>query len=58
MVLPAVTTLDEAKSVIRNLAEELERLGNEVAWFKRQIFGAKSERFLPDSDETPTAAGL
>ena len=58
MVLPAVTTLDEAKSLIRNLAEELERLGNEVAWFKRHIFGAKSERFLPDSDETQPLPGF
>lgn len=58
MVLPAVTTLDEAKSVIRNQAEEIERLGNENAWLKRQIFGAKSERFLPDSDETQPLPGF
>lgn len=58
MVLPSVTTLDAAKDVIWNLAEENEKLSAENAWLKRQIFGSKSERFLPADEETPPLPGL
>ena len=43
MVLPEVTTLAEARDAIRDLAEEVEKLSNELAWFKRQMFGSKTE---------------
>ena len=36
MVVPEVTTLAEARDAIRDLAEEVEKLSNELAWFKRQ----------------------
>ncbi len=52
MVLPEVTTLAEAKSVIWKQAEEIEKLSNELSWFKRQMFGSKSEHYLP-TDDTP-----
>ena len=44
MVLPEVTTLAEARVAIRDLAEEVEKLSNELAWFKRQMFGSKTGR--------------
>ena len=53
MELPEVTTLAEAKSVIWDLAEEIEKLSNELSWFKRQMFGSKSEHYLP-TDDTPS----
>ena len=43
MVLPKVTTFDEARQIIREQAEEIEKLSNELAWFKRQMFGSKTE---------------
>ena len=46
MVLPVVTTLDEARHAIRDLAEENEKLSNELAWFKRQMFGSKTEHYM------------
>ena len=53
MVLPVVTTLDEARHAIRDLAEENEKLSNELAWFKRQMFGSKTEHYIPE-DDTPS----
>lgn len=58
MTIPAVKTFDEAKSVIWTQAVEIERLSEENAWLKRQAFGAKSERFLPESEATPPLPGL
>ena len=53
MVLPEVTTLAEARDAIRDLAEEVEKLSNELAWFKRQMFGSKTEHYIPE-DNTPS----
>ena len=53
MVLPEVTTLAEARVAIRDLAEEVEKLSNELAWFKRQMFGSKTENYIPE-DNTPS----
>lgn len=53
MVLPVVTTLDEARHAIRDLAEENEKLSNELAWFRRQMFGSKTEHYIPE-DDTPS----
>jgi transposase len=33
------------------LAAHVEKLEFEIDWFKRQIFGTKSERFIPDDDQ-------
>ena len=53
MVLPEVTTFDEARQIIREQAEEIEKLSNELAWFKRQMFGSKTEHYIP-RDDTPS----
>ena len=53
MVLPEVTTLAEAQDAIRDLAEENEKLSNELAWFRRQLFGSKTEHYIP-RDDTPS----
>ena len=53
MVLPEVTTLAEARNAIRDLAEEVEKLSNELTWFKRQMFGSKTEHYIPE-DDTPS----
>jgi transposase IS66 len=53
MVLPKVTTLAEAQSVIWEQAEEIEKLSNELAWFKRQMFGSQTEHYIPE-DDTPS----
>ena len=53
MVLPEVTTFDEARQIIREQAEEIEKLSNELAWFKRQMFGSKTEHYIPE-DNTPS----
>ena len=53
MVLPEVTTLAEARNAIRDLAEENEKLSNELAWFRRQLFGSKTEHYIP-RDDTPS----
>ena len=36
-----------------SLAEEVEKLSNELAWFKRQMFGSKTEHYIPE-DDTPS----
>ena len=53
MALPEVTTLAEARNAIRDLAEENEKLSNELAWFRRQLFGSKTEHYIP-RDDTPS----
>ena len=53
MILPEVTTLAEARVAIRDLAEEVEKLSNELAWFRRQLFGSKTEHYIP-RDDTPS----
>ena len=50
MVLPVVTTFDEARQVIRDQAE---KLSNELSWFRRQMFGSKTEHYIPE-DDTPS----
>ena len=56
MILPEVTTLAEARVAIRDLAEEVEKLSNELAWFRRQLFGSKTEHYIP-RDDTPSLCG-
>ena len=40
-------------NAIRDLAEEIEKLSNELAWFRRQLFGSKTEHYIPRYD-TPS----
>ena len=51
MVLPVVTTFDEARQVIRDQAEKIEKLSNELSWFRRQMFGSKTEHYIPEEEE-------
>ena len=37
----------------KRLAEEIEKLSNELSWFKRQMFGSKTEHYIPE-DDTPS----
>ena len=53
MVLPEVTTFDAARQIIREQAEEIEKLSNELAWFRRQLFGSQTEHYIP-RDDTPS----
>ena len=53
MILPEVTTLAVARDAIRDLAEGNEKLSNELAWFRRQLFGSKTEHYIPE-DDTPS----
>ena len=46
MTLPEITTFDEARQIIREQAEEIEKLSNELAWFKRQMFGSQTEHYI------------
>jgi hypothetical protein len=39
----------ELKRTIENLLAINKQLSEEIAWLKRQIFGQKTERFVPDA---------
>ena len=53
MILAEVTTFDAVRQIIREQAEEIEKLSNELAWFRRQIFSSKTEHYIPE-DDTPS----
>lgn len=53
MRLPEITPLDETRHAILDLAEKNERLGLELVWFRRQIFGSKTEHYIPDNGTFP-----
>jgi transposase len=40
----------ELAAVVRSQAEEIAALKHQLDWFRRQIFGQKSERFAPEPD--------
>jgi transposase len=42
---------------VENLQREILRLREKLAWFKRQVFGAKKETFVPDGN-TPLLPGM
>lgn len=46
-----VTTMDvaELRNFVQSQAETIAALRHQVEWFRRQIFGQKSERFVPDA---------
>lgn len=43
---------------LRQLLEMNEKLQQENTWLKRQIFGSKTERFLPEVEPTPLLPGI
>ncbi len=47
---PATMSTAELLGVVRSQAEQIVALKHQLDWFKRQIFGAKSERFAPTPD--------
>lgn len=58
MEFTSVITLDEAKAIIHRQAECIEKLSQELAWLKRQVFGSKAERFLPSEESTALLPGF
>ena len=40
------------------LAAEIAELKHQLAWFKRQLFGAKSEKLIPSEDDSPQLPGF
>lgn len=49
---------EELKVANARLQEELRVLAEQLAWFKRQVFGQKSERFVDIPDATDVLPGL
>jgi transposase len=42
----------ELAALVRSQAETIAALQHQLDWFRRQIFGQKSERFAPEPDPT------
>ena len=49
---PEVSTMSgaELQSLVRSQAETIAALRHQLDWFRRQVFGQKSERFAPEPD--------
>jgi transposase len=47
----------ELAAVVRSQAEEIAALKHQLDWFRRQIFGQKSERFAPEADPSQMHLG-
>lgn len=47
----------ELSRLVQSQAETITSLKNQLDWFRRQIFGAKSERFAPEPDPTQMHLG-
>ena len=50
-------TVAEKDSAITSLTEEIQKLKEQNEWLKRQMFGAKKERFVDNSD-VPLLPGM
>ena len=50
--------LQSALEQIKILTAQIEQLTAQLAWFQRQLFGAKSEKFVPLPDDAPSLPGL
>jgi hypothetical protein len=57
--LPEVTSMSAAElaALVRSQAETIAALQHQLDWFRRQIFGQKSERFAPEPDPTQMHLG-
>lgn len=53
-----VDSLDAAKEKIRSLEHTVVQLQQQLDWLKRQIFGAKSERYVAPGCDTPLLPGF
>jgi len=51
-ITPEVSTMSDAQllSLVRSQAETIAALKHQLDWFRRQVFGQKSERFAPEPD--------
>lgn len=51
-ITPEVTTMSDAElqSLVRSQADTIAALRHQLDWFRRQLFGQKSERFAPEPD--------
>lgn len=51
-ITPEVTTMSgaELQSLVRSQADTIAALRHQLDWFRRQLFGQKSERFAPEPD--------
>jgi len=47
----------ELAAVVRSQAEKIAALEHQLEWFRRQIFGQKSERFAPEPDPSQMHLG-
>lgn len=47
----------ELAALVRSQAETIAALQHQLDWFRRQIFGQKSERFAPEPDPTQMHLG-
>ena len=57
--LTEVSTMSAAElaTVVRAQADKIVALEHQLEWFRRQIFGQKSERFAPEPDPTQMHLG-
>src|SRR5450631_284481 len=57
--LSEVTSMGAAElaALVRSQAETIAALQRQLDWFRRQIFGQKSERFAPEPDSTQMHLG-
>ena len=51
-------TLESVLETNESLQKEIKYLKEQLAWFKRQLFGKKSEKIIPSSSEQPTLFDL
>ena len=57
--LTEVSTMSAAElaAVVRSQAEKIAALEHQLDWFRRQMFGQKSERFAPEPDPSQMHLG-
>lgn len=54
----STTTLESVLETNESLRKEINYLKEQLAWFQRQLFGARSEKIVPSSSEQPTLFDL
>jgi hypothetical protein len=46
----AVLDAQQLAALVQRQAQQIDALQHQLEWFKRQLFGRKSERFVPPPD--------
>ena len=54
----AVITDRKTAEIIATLTAQIDELQFQLAWFKRQLFGAKSEKLIPADADSPSLPGF